>query len=184
MEVKDVLSMLRFVCNPKDGISFARIANKPARGMGDALIGRLEHFAEKHDLDLMRVMSEEVLPHVRDEHDKPLSEAAVRACRETRGIFVEASGDSAQNCNTGFQPVSGDALFKEEKHGLKTRATKDKASRPDDVVNLLLDGTKYDEWLKARYDEPVEYESRRRNVNELANSIASFSRENPDADVA
>ena len=33
MEVKDVLSMLRFLCNPKDGIAFARIANKPARGM-------------------------------------------------------------------------------------------------------------------------------------------------------
>ena len=57
MEVKDVLSMLRFVCNPKDGISFARIANKPARGMGDALIGRLEHFAETHDVDLLHVMS-------------------------------------------------------------------------------------------------------------------------------
>ena len=45
MEVKDVLSMLRFICNPKDGISFARIANKPgAPEMGDALIGRLEKF--------------------------------------------------------------------------------------------------------------------------------------------
>ena len=53
MEVKDVLSMLRFVCNPQDGISFHRIANKPARGMGDALVGRLEAFAERHDLDLL-----------------------------------------------------------------------------------------------------------------------------------
>ena len=33
MEVKDVLSMLRFVCNPADGIAFARVANKPAWGM-------------------------------------------------------------------------------------------------------------------------------------------------------
>src|SRR5207248_8906554 len=82
MEVKDVLSMLRFVCNPKDGISFARIANKPARGMGDALIGRLEQFAEKHEMDLMAVMSEEVLPHIRDENDRPLSEQALRACSE------------------------------------------------------------------------------------------------------
>lgn len=87
MEVRDVLSMLRFLVNPKDGISFARVANKPARGMGDALIGRLEAFAEVHHTDLLTVMSEAWLPRVRDENDKPLGEAALRACRVTREIF-------------------------------------------------------------------------------------------------
>lgn len=87
MEVKDVLSMLRFVCNPKDGISFHRIANKPARGMGDALIGRLEAFAEAHHIDLLSAMQENNLEFIRDEHGKPLSDAARRACREARMIF-------------------------------------------------------------------------------------------------
>src|SRR4029079_8392724 len=81
MEVKDVLSMLRFVCNPHDGISFHRIANKPARGMGDALIGRLEAFAEMHKIDLLSAMQERYLEFMRDENDKPPSEAAMRACR-------------------------------------------------------------------------------------------------------
>src|SRR5262249_55130082 len=130
MEVKDALSMLRFVCNPKDGISFARIANKPARGMGDALIGRLEHFAEKHDMDLMHVMSAEVLPHIRDEHDKPLSDAAQASCRATREIFDLRS--------TGFQPVPSRASDAPG-HGLKTRATNEITSvRPDIAVNALL----------------------------------------------
>jgi DNA helicase II / ATP-dependent DNA helicase PcrA len=158
MEVKDVLSMLRFICNPKDGISFARIANKPARGMGDALIGRLEHFAQKHDIDLLHVMSDKVLPAIRDENDKPLSDAAAHACREAREIFNAALS-------------RGSTELAEVK-------------RPDEIVNLLLDRTKYDEWLKARYDDKGEYEARSRNVNELANSIATFSRENPHADVA
>jgi DNA helicase-2/ATP-dependent DNA helicase PcrA len=87
MEVKDVLSMLRFICNPKDGISFHRIANKPARGMGDALIGRLEAFAETHQIDLVCAMQENYLEFIRDENDKPLSDSAKRACRETRAIF-------------------------------------------------------------------------------------------------
>jgi DNA helicase-2/ATP-dependent DNA helicase PcrA len=87
MEVKDVLAMLRFVCNPKDGISFHRIANKPARGMGDALVGRLEAFAELHQIDVLSAMQEQYLEFIRDEHDKPLSDAARRACRETRAIF-------------------------------------------------------------------------------------------------
>jgi DNA helicase-2/ATP-dependent DNA helicase PcrA len=150
MEVKDVLSMLRFVCNPKDGISFARIANKPARGMGDALIGRLESFAEKYDVDLLHAMSDAVLPTIRDEHDKPLSDAAVRACTETREIF--------------------DA----------PRYHRNVA----DLVNALLDRTKYDSWLKERYDDKGEYEARSRNVNELANSIGEFARTNARATVA
>ena len=87
MEVKDVLSMLRFVCNPKDGIAFARIANKPARGMGDALIGRLEAYAEKHHVDLLSAMSEEHLCAIRDDNDKRLAGSAIEACREVRRLF-------------------------------------------------------------------------------------------------
>src|SRR4051812_18999353 len=119
MEVKDVLSMLRFLCNPRDGISFARIANKPARGMGDALIGRLEAYAERNHLDLLTVMSDEHLPLIRDENDKPLSDAAIRACHEATRVF-------------GFETYG------------KTVA---------EIANEVLDKTKYDDWLKDRYEE-------------------------------
>jgi len=150
MEVKDVLSMLRFLCNPKDGISFARIANKPARGMGDALIGRLEAYAERNHLDLLTVINESHLPLVRDENDKPLSDAAVRACHEAMRVF-------------GF-----------DTHGLTVA----------EIANQILDNTKYDDWLKDRYEEKGEYESRRQNVNELVNSIADFCRSQPRASIA
>jgi DNA helicase-2/ATP-dependent DNA helicase PcrA len=148
MEVKDVLSMLRFVCNPKDGISFHRIANKPARGMGDALLGRVETHAERFDLDLLTAM--EQAEQILDEHGKPLSEAAVKACREALHVF-------------GFD------------HPGWTVA---------EIANGLLDRTKYDDWLKDRYEEKGEYESRRQNVNELVNSIAEFCQANPRAGIA
>src|SRR5688500_9081689 len=130
MEVKDVLSMLRFLCNPKDGISFARIANKPARGMGDALIGRLEAYVERTGVDLLTAMSEEQLPLIRDENDKPLSDGAIRACQEALRVF-------------GFD-LEG-----------KTVA---------EIANQVLDHTKYDDWLKDRYEEKGEYDARRQNV--------------------
>ena len=145
MEVKDVLSMLRFVCNPFDGISFHRIANKPARGMGDTLIGRLEHFAELHKIDILTALQERSLEFIRDENDKPLSDAAVRACRETRDIF---DFDIAR-------------------------------ANVTDVAGELLRRSRYDEWLKARYDDKNEYEERSRNVNELVNAITEFARTNP-----
>jgi DNA helicase-2/ATP-dependent DNA helicase PcrA len=145
MEVKDVLSMLRFVCNPKDGISFHRVANKPARGMGDALVGRLEAFAETHQIDLLSALQENYLEFIRDENDKPLSDAALRACRETRRIF--------------------DLEF-------------DKMTVAE-IALELVQRSRYEDWLKQRYDEKDEFEDRSRNVNELLNAIAEYARTNP-----
>lgn len=150
MEVKDVLSMLRFLCNPKDGISFARIANKPARGMGDALIGKLEAYAEQHRVDLLEALSDAHLPRITDDHGKPLGDAALRACHAVRDIF-------------GFD-LSGLTVA--------------------DTVTQVLARTKYDDWLKDRYEEKDEYEARNRNVNELVNSIATFSATHRGATVA
>jgi len=150
MEVKDVLSFLRFLCNPKDGISFHRIANKPARGMGDALIGKLEHFAEQHQIDLISAMQENYLEFIRDENDKPLPDAALRACRETRRIF--------------------DLDFARMGVG--------------EVAHELVARSRYDDWLKQRYDAKEEYEDRNRNVNELLNAIADFGRTHRRASVA
>src|SRR4051812_47936140 len=89
MEVKDVLSMLRFLCNPKDGISFARIANKPARGLGDALIGKLEAYAEKQGVDLLTAMADAW--KIFDEHGKPLGDAARKHVEQAREIFAVPS---------------------------------------------------------------------------------------------
>ena len=113
MEVKDVLSMLRFLCNPKDGISFHRIANKPARGMGDALIGRLEAFAEQQDIDLLAALRTQMLEQIRDEHDKPLADAAIEACRERpphlriRPDGQDAWARSPTKCSTARSTSNG-----------------------------------------------------------------------------
>lgn len=147
MEVKDVLSMLRFLCNPKDGISFHRIANKPARGMGDALVGKLEAFAERINVDLLQAMRR--ASEITDDHGKPLSESAVGACRAVLDIF-------------GF-PIAGRSVAS--------------------VVNEVLDRSRYDQWLKDRYEDKGEYEQRARNVVELVNSMAQFSEAHPRASV-
>jgi DNA helicase-2/ATP-dependent DNA helicase PcrA len=148
MEVRDVLSMLRFVCNPRDGISFHRVANKPARGMGDAVVGRLEAFAEREDVDLLTAMRR--ASEIRDEHGKQLSESALHALRDTLHVF---------DIPLDKQSVS-------------------------EIAITLVNRTRYDEWLKQRYEEKGEYESRGRNVNELLNSIAVFCRDEPGASVA
>lgn len=148
MEVKDVLAMLRFVCNPKDGISFARIANKPARGMGDTLIGRLETWAEQRDVDLLTALRQ--AESLRDENQKPLGDAALRACRAALEVF-----DVSAQQRTVWQ-----------------------------IADELVRRSRYDDFLKDRYEEKNEYEERRRNVGELLNSVALFCRDHARADVA
>lgn len=148
MEIKDVLSMLRFVCNPRDGISFHRIANKPARGMGDALVGKLDSFAEHQDIDLLSTLARAA--EIRDEAAKPLGDAAMKACEEVLRIF----GDDTEGKSVAI------------------------------VANELLDRTKYDQWLRDKYEDKGEYETRSRNVNELVNSIAEFCRSSPRSSIA
>jgi DNA helicase-2/ATP-dependent DNA helicase PcrA len=147
MEVKDVLSMLRFLCNPRDGIAFHRVANKPARGMGDALIGKVEAFAESRGIDILAAL--ERAYDIADEHGRPLGESALKACGEAARVFGV--------------PLAGRSVAQ--------------------VANDVLDRSRYDEWLKERYADKGEYDDRRRNINELVNSIAGFCRDNPRAGI-
>jgi DNA helicase-2/ATP-dependent DNA helicase PcrA len=52
------------------------------------------------------------------------------------------------------------------------------------IAAEVLERTRYDQWLKDRYEDKGEYEARHRNVNELVNSIADFCHANPRAGVA
>ncbi|MCS6864736.1 MAG: UvrD-helicase domain-containing protein [Gemmataceae bacterium] len=51
-ENRDVLAYLRLLVNPNDNISFLRIANEPARGIGKASLDKLQDFASRHDISL------------------------------------------------------------------------------------------------------------------------------------
>jgi DNA helicase II / ATP-dependent DNA helicase PcrA len=51
-ENKDVLAYLRLLVNPADSISFLRIVNEPARGIGKASLDKLQAFAADQELTL------------------------------------------------------------------------------------------------------------------------------------
>ena len=51
-EVKDLLAWLRGAMNPSDGVSVARAAGAPKRGIGDASLARLTEFVRRRDIGL------------------------------------------------------------------------------------------------------------------------------------
>lgn len=52
MEIKDVISYMKLSLNPADDISFKRVINVPARGIGKTTMDKLEDFAAQHRLTL------------------------------------------------------------------------------------------------------------------------------------
>ncbi|MCL2184205.1 MAG: UvrD-helicase domain-containing protein [Chitinispirillia bacterium] len=56
MEIKDCMAYLRLLVNPKDDVSFERIMNLPARGLGDKAREQLASAAKQHGLSLLEAV--------------------------------------------------------------------------------------------------------------------------------
>lgn len=52
-EIKDMLAYLKFIMNPRDEISFDRIINLPARGIGSVTLGKIIRHARENNLDFI-----------------------------------------------------------------------------------------------------------------------------------
>lgn len=57
VEIKDVLAMLRFCANQNDSLALTRFINKPSRGIGEAIIGKIEKYAKDNNLTLLQSMA-------------------------------------------------------------------------------------------------------------------------------
>jgi DNA helicase-2/ATP-dependent DNA helicase PcrA len=55
-QVKDGLSLMYLLCNPKDVVSFRRMVNKPARGIGKTALAAIEATAEAADNDYIQAL--------------------------------------------------------------------------------------------------------------------------------
>lgn len=60
MEIKDILSYLRLIANPRDDLSLLRILNKPRRGIGDRTIKALQSYARSFKISLWEAIQQVV----------------------------------------------------------------------------------------------------------------------------
>jgi DNA helicase-2/ATP-dependent DNA helicase PcrA len=81
-EIKDALAYLRFIYQPDDPVSFARIINLPPRGLGDVTLSRLEAWRLQTSSDIHR--ESQVSPRYRSSGPLPLS--LLDACRQAAQI--------------------------------------------------------------------------------------------------
>jgi DNA helicase-2/ATP-dependent DNA helicase PcrA len=57
-ENRDVLAYLRLLVNPRDNVSFLRVVNEPARGVGKVSLEHLLAYAEARDMSLLAAAAE------------------------------------------------------------------------------------------------------------------------------
>lgn len=55
-EIRDVLAYLKFLYNPDDGVSVARLINVPPRGIGAVTVGKLEEMARENGVSLGAIL--------------------------------------------------------------------------------------------------------------------------------
>jgi len=114
-EVKDAVSYLRVVVNPRDELSLRRILNYPARGIGDSTVERVARWALAHDTTFV-----EALAQIESMDDVP--DAAKRGVRSLFAALANARQRFATG--TGLAAAAKD-LFVEV--GLERVLTEEKS---------------------------------------------------------
>jgi DNA helicase-2/ATP-dependent DNA helicase PcrA len=76
-ENKDVLAYLRLLLNPRDDLSFLRVVNEPARGIGKVSLEHLQAYATPREISLLSAAAEvDKIPQIKGKAAKALREFA------------------------------------------------------------------------------------------------------------
>jgi DNA helicase-2/ATP-dependent DNA helicase PcrA len=77
-ENKDVLAYLRLLLNPRDDLSFLRIINEPARGIGKVTLEHLQRYATPREISLLSAAAEVgKIPQIKGKAGTAIREFAV-----------------------------------------------------------------------------------------------------------
>lgn len=153
-EIKDLLSYMRFINNPKDDLSLLRVINTPPRKMGPQSIGSLAEIAKKEKMPLAYVV---LLGYfmIND-----IDASVVAHDLDTKYLEVLLPYKDKLEKQRKFIDVFGKLYM--DSFDLDAY----------EVIKNVLDTTKYIEWTD---DGSEAAESRKENIQELKNLAFSYA---------
>jgi DNA helicase-2/ATP-dependent DNA helicase PcrA len=88
-EIKDMMSYMRLVVDPRDDLALSRIINAPRRGVGPKTLAKLAGFAAARGISLLELLAD-------DEITAQLSPKVRQAVRSMVEVLTEYAQDAAQ----------------------------------------------------------------------------------------
>ena len=178
-EIKDMLAYLALLANPKDEISFRRIVNKPARGIGASSQEKLVELyrqnlyaREQENLVAQSPSSEPAA----EENSPPLN--YLEACRQNAAAFSKKAREGI-NSFVEIMDFFREKMEKNSRQQEENRRILEEKAEPVagvEKLSVLIDLIAEKTGLKAYYSEKDEIAGTQRdaNIQELSNSAVFY----------
>lgn len=158
-EIKDLLAYLRLIFQPQDRVSFERIVNIPARGVGAKSLQGFMAWYDQHRVANTPVADELTSEQLLDLFDNPSAEAA--APNQPAYTLIQAL-QQADNC-PGITPKARNALSELGDILVNLQRVAEEAT----VAGLIDSLLRRIDYLKYLDDGTPQGEARQENVKEL-----------------
>src|SRR5262249_50150620 len=115
-ENKDVLAYLRLLLNPRDDLSFLRVVNEPARGIGKVSLEHLQAYAAPREISLLASAAEvDRIPAIKGKAARALREFAAMIYELAKFIDAKPAEVLRQELDrTGYRKVLQDSKDPED----------------------------------------------------------------------
>ena len=118
-EIKDMMSYMRLIDNPKDDVSFRRIINVPRRGFGDKTLNNLDLFAQKNGWSLFEALESDA---IQDELSAKCRNEAVSFVNMINGFNVEKDNTSVGEIYDALLVKTGYLKLLQEQNSVESDA--------------------------------------------------------------
>ena len=149
-EIKDALSYIALCANPRDEISFRRVVNKPARGLGEKTQDKILENAVEWQAD-----------------GTPLYSNLIEACRSSAPSLSKKAREGAEAFCKIFTELDG--FLEPEDDEAKS---KNQGLHLSDFIERVIKASGLDEYHKA--SDEIEGTQRLMNLEELVNSAIPY----------
>ena len=135
-EIKDMLAYLRLIFNPRDDISFKRIINVPARGIGNTAIAAMQDYVAKTDRTFFDAAN-----------DQGVQSSVQKKAASSLGVFCDAVREAQEIAEQGKVTPILRSIMAQSGYldALKNDHSEDSIARLENLQELLNVTNQYDE---------------------------------------
>lgn len=135
-EIKDLISYLKIIVNPKDDVALKRIINEPKRGIGNKSVEQLSIIASENDISMLDLITNPDYDHLLSDRLKKLAHKFYNPLKE---IFEKALNYTITDLINEVLDKSGYLKVLESSYSVEDRA------RIDNINEFISAASEYEE---------------------------------------